>query len=301
MTIDYVIPFVDNSDSVWQSVHRKYTSDKMEQRYRDWDTLRYQLRSIEKFMPWVRNIFLVLSVGETQIPAWLNKENDKVRIVYDWEIVPKAYLPTFNSNTIDLFAPKIKDLSEHYLYGCDDYIVTRPLQKSDFFTEDGNVKLKLQRYRFERNIYSHSVVNSVKMFGYELVDRYMIGKTTYYRTIYANHTMTPHLKSENIRFMNKHKERIENSLSMFREPKNLTWLIYCLNLRTKGLLDDGSINVKLIQMKEEKDIDNIKFDDCDVIVLNDAFTGDYDRGREKLIQKMNDFLPEMSAFEKATT
>ncbi|MCR4921726.1 MAG: hypothetical protein K5945_08495 [Bacteroidaceae bacterium] len=51
MPVDYVIPFVDSSDSEWVSAYRKYVPSDCTwcsnaTRFRDWDTLRYQLRSI---------------------------------------------------------------------------------------------------------------------------------------------------------------------------------------------------------------------------------------------------------------
>ena len=38
-------------------------------RYRDSDELRYSLRSIAKYAPWIRNIYMV---SANQVPKWLN-------------------------------------------------------------------------------------------------------------------------------------------------------------------------------------------------------------------------------------
>ena len=51
--------------------------------------------------------------------------------MWDWEIVPREYLPVFNSNVIDLYIPRIEGLSERYLYACDDYIVMREQKPED--------------------------------------------------------------------------------------------------------------------------------------------------------------------------
>lgn len=101
LPIDYVIPFVDCSDDKWLCEYKKYVKDENDwssnaTRFRDWETLRYQLRSIERYMPWIRNIYIVISISESQIPKWLNTENERVHIVWDWEIVPREYLPVFN-------------------------------------------------------------------------------------------------------------------------------------------------------------------------------------------------------------
>ncbi len=77
MSIDYVIPFVDSSDKNWLCEYKKYVTNESDwssnaTRFRDWETLRYQLRSIERYMPWIRNIYIVMSISKTQIPKWLN-------------------------------------------------------------------------------------------------------------------------------------------------------------------------------------------------------------------------------------
>ena len=134
--VDYVIPFVDSSDREWVGEYRKYipadcTWSSNATRFRDWDLLRYQLRSISRHLPWIHRIYIVLSVSEGQVPRWLNLNNDRVRVVWDWEFIPREYLPTFKSNVIDLFIPRIEGLSEHYLYACDDYLILRDLQAGD--------------------------------------------------------------------------------------------------------------------------------------------------------------------------
>ena len=142
MPIDYVIPFVDCSDENWLVEYKKYVSGLSDwsnnsTRFRDWETLRYQLRGIERYMPWIKNVYIIMSISETQIPKWLNIQNDRIHIVWDWEIVPREYLPVFNSNVIDLYIPRIEGLSERYLYACDDYLVMKELKPEDFFSESG--------------------------------------------------------------------------------------------------------------------------------------------------------------------
>ena len=62
--IDIVIPWVDGNDIKWQNEKNKYKQKKDEKlnnssRFRDWDNLQYIFRGIEKFMPWVNNIFFI--------------------------------------------------------------------------------------------------------------------------------------------------------------------------------------------------------------------------------------------------
>ena len=49
-----------------------------EKRYRDWGTLRYALRSVEKNAGWIRHVYIVTN---GQIPNWLNTGYHKVSII----------------------------------------------------------------------------------------------------------------------------------------------------------------------------------------------------------------------------
>lgn len=298
MQIDYVIPFVDCSDRDWVSEYRKYVSGTSDwsnnsTRFRDWDTLRYQLRSIERYMPWIRNVYIVMSVSASQIPKWLDTRNERVRVVWDWELIPREYLPVFNSNVIDLYIPRIKGLSEHYLYACDDYIVLKELKPEDFFSEKG-VRLKLGRYRFCDWTYTRTVINSVRL----VCPQYVCKTDDNYLLPYCNHALVPHLRSENLKVMETYQKEIEGSVSRFREDKNLTWLIYPLSLMQKGLLETGNVKTKYIELRDENCIRNVNFKDCDVIVLNDEYNDNYYFGRTLLKSRLEEILPEESEFEK---
>ena len=55
-----------------------FKDDATANRYVDNQELRYSLRSLLKFSPWVRKIFLVTN---GQIPHWLNTKHPKLQIV----------------------------------------------------------------------------------------------------------------------------------------------------------------------------------------------------------------------------
>ena len=68
-------------------------------RYRDNEELRYSLRSIEKFAPWVRRIFLVT---DDQVPHWLNTQHPRLTVVSHQALFPnKSHLPVFSSPAIE--------------------------------------------------------------------------------------------------------------------------------------------------------------------------------------------------------
>ena len=133
--IDIVIPWVDGNDIKWQNEKNKYKQKKDEKlnnssRFRDWDNLQYIFRGIEKFMPWVNNIFFI-TWGH--LPKWLNVDNPKLKIINHKDYIPSKYLPTFNSHTIELNLYRIKDLSEKFIYFNDDTFVIDYMSESAFF------------------------------------------------------------------------------------------------------------------------------------------------------------------------
>ncbi len=132
--IDIVIPWVDGSDPVWQQERARYqpssNADNSAARYRDWDTLRYWFRGIERYAPWVRTIHFI-TYGH--LPAWLNTNNPKLHVVNHCDYIPKEYLPTFSSHTIELNMHRIEGLAEHFLYFNDDVFLNAPAKPEDFF------------------------------------------------------------------------------------------------------------------------------------------------------------------------
>ncbi len=116
-SIDLVYLWLDGNDANWQTKRNSFMSvlekdtlknnpnDALcEGRYANNDELKYSLRSIEKYAPWIRKIFIVT---DGQIPSWLNTSNSKIQIIDHSDIIPQDFLPCFNSGTIEYFIHKI--------------------------------------------------------------------------------------------------------------------------------------------------------------------------------------------------
>lgn len=130
--IDLVIPWVDGNDSEWQAEKDKYDKAKTVSsvRYEPWDNLQYVFRGIEKYMPWVNNIFFV-TWGH--IPKWLDTSYEKLKIVQHEEYIPAQYLPTFNSNVIEMNYFRIEELSENFILFNDDLFPVQPIPQEYYF------------------------------------------------------------------------------------------------------------------------------------------------------------------------
>lgn len=138
-TIDFVVLWVDGNDPQWRKKRTLYEQNRSgngtdENRYRDWDLMRYWFRGVERFAPWVNRVFFVT---DGQVPSWLNGEHPKLRLVMHEDYIPEQYLPTFNSNVIELWIHRIPGLSEKFVLFNDDMFLTAPVRPGDFF--DGNL------------------------------------------------------------------------------------------------------------------------------------------------------------------
>ncbi len=133
MDIDFVVLWVDGNDPEWQAKRNEYRGDKGDKstmRYRDWGILKYWFRSIEKNAPWVHKVFFV-TCGH--YPDWLDLNHPKLEFVKHEDFIPKEWLPTFSSRTIDLNLHRIKGLSEHFVYFNDDMYIVNRLEPEFFF------------------------------------------------------------------------------------------------------------------------------------------------------------------------
>jgi hypothetical protein len=118
------------------------SADVRARRFRDNGELRYSMRSLVHFAPWVRRIYLVTN-GD--VPAWLDRRSDRVAIVTHAALFDSTDdLPTFNSNAIEMHLHRIAGLSRKFLYLNDDLFLGRPCTLADF--SDGRTGLFL----FER-------------------------------------------------------------------------------------------------------------------------------------------------------
>ncbi|MGW6175337.1 stealth family protein [Arthrobacter sp. NPDC055138] len=142
--IDIVYTWVDSNDLRWQSARAAHLgTDHHEEatsvsRYINRDELRFSLRSIHQYVPWVRNIYIVTA---SQTPSWLDTTVPGVTVVDHREIfADTSNLPTFNSHAIESQLHRIPGLSEHFLYLNDDMFFGRPVLPQTFFGGNGVAK-----------------------------------------------------------------------------------------------------------------------------------------------------------------
>lgn len=154
--IDLVYLWVDGNDPEWQMKKQRVLIERGENpdpqalskgRFVDNEELKYSLRSVELYAPWVNRIFIVT---DDQIPAWLNTEHPKIQMVSHRDILPAEYLPTFNSHALEISLTNIEGLSERFLLANDDTFFAQPTTPDFFYTPQG-----LPIARFARRVPKH--------------------------------------------------------------------------------------------------------------------------------------------------
>lgn len=159
--VDVVYTWVDFNDPEWQKMLESHTESPVEtvsdndddddiadedvdkDRFLSRDELKYSLRSLLQFAPWVRQVFVVTNCKP---PHWFDETNDRVRWIYHEDIIEPQHLPTFSSHAIEASIHRVPGLSERFLYFNDDLFLLKPVEKSDFFLANGIAKIRPEPY-----------------------------------------------------------------------------------------------------------------------------------------------------------
>ena len=142
--IDLVFSWVDGTSSEFQRARAQRMKtyvvgegDDSAARYRQIDELKYALRSVYQYAPWVRRIFIVT---DSPRPSWL-AEHPTVTIVRSEEFFEDpSVLPTHNSHAVESQLHHIPGLAEHFIYSNDDMFFGRPVSPDMFFSPGGITK-----------------------------------------------------------------------------------------------------------------------------------------------------------------
>lgn len=291
--IDFIFPYVDADDPKWIEIYNRYAPKKKEtvwdnwstgmERFRANDLLKYVFRGIEQNLPWIGHVHLIV-MQDSQVPAWIDRK--RVHIVHHEDFIPKQFLPTFNSSTIEMFIHRIPGLSEKFIYSNDDVFITSHLNPHDFFVSDSPV------FGLVKSKYNPNWIGDIL----RRQDHILIsGKDDgiVYRT---QHTLTPYLKSTMYTVYDKYKKEILNSCTRFREVHNYNQWIFS----EYQMMNLEYINNPIKSFHTEIKSNNPKilydYSDYQTVCLNDSkLTTEEDL---KLVQsKLNTLFPNKSKYE----
>ena len=256
--IDFVVPYVNNQDTIWRNSFIDYCKkhnlnqkivELLGARYGGLTFIYYQLQLVNKNMPWINKIYLLLSNKEQVIPSLLPKN---VEIVYHEQFIPRLYLPTFNSTTIEMFLWRIPNLSEHFIYANDDMLPIGKLKPSDFFDKD-QIKINWRKDKFFNgcNVYSYQCHN-----GYVSLAKRL--KKSYDNELILRpvHSFTPMIKSHCKDSFDLIKDFVFQHIRAFRTQYQYNQYIYPLYEYFKYGTLDSDIDFLYTELKDDFDLNH---------------------------------------------
>lgn len=296
-TVDIILPYVDSTDPLWlEDFTNTIKQDSPSPvRFRSWGTLKYVLRAIETYIPFVRDIILVVA-RESQIPDWLNR--DKVRIIYHKDFIPEQFLPVFNSCTIEDFLYNIPDVSEQFLYTNDDIFPINPLQLEDFFI-DGKPKIKFTHYtKYAKDtIFRGQCRASIDFISTAMGWGYMPPE----ELLVPAHSITPMLKSSVDKVGELCKDKFADTITSLRSPCNVNQYIYSdYNFVTDNYVKGTCEYVYLDMMDNLTEVSyGFTRSNLKIICINDSFgIKDYEKTQAGLIEILEQKYPQKSEYEQ---
>lgn len=301
--IDLVYTWVDGNDTAWQKEKDKWakvyglekTWRTNRARYVDNGELKYSLRSVEKYAPWINNIYIVTN---GQVPKWLNTDHPKIKIITHDQIMPKSELPTFNSMAIEANLAHIPNLSEKFLYANDDFFIGRAVTPGFFYTPRGKSKL----------IISETIPKQDELFDYySQVVKYSFNliykKDSKEKEIPVfTHNITPYLKSYFLECEKEYKNEFEKvTKAKFRQNNTIIRYIVSYYTKNKGMALYVSPLIRKDLYTDTIDTDyldaQIKLKKPVLFCINDVEMLQ-DSDREMIKPFLQKLFPEKSAFEK---
>lgn len=292
--MDIVITYVDGNDPVWKKDYEKYTNvPVMQKRFRDWGTLKYLLRGIEVNMPFIRNVYLVVS-HPSQVPDWADTEN--LKIVLHKDIIPQEYLPTFNCNPIEMHLHRIEGLDEEYLYFNDDMFPVGKCKAEDFFRE-GKPVIGYYTHLFASGMYKKICRNSDRL------ARKVLGLKASMFFTRPQHICSPMLRSECNELYGKVESEIRKTSSeRTRTEDNLNQYLFLDYMNYKGLVIREKISNKHFSVavaSPDKLRAFLRNPSRSLVCINDVRLSEkcYEELRGVILDAFEEALPVKSRFE----
>ncbi|MBQ3704984.1 MAG: Stealth CR1 domain-containing protein [Clostridia bacterium] len=335
--IDVVICWVDGNDKEWKK-EKTFWEQKMipghgvvddlwnrgDVRFRDWGTLKYFFRGIEKNASWVHKVHFI-TWGH--VPSWLDLSNPKLNIVRHDDYIPAEFLPTFNSHTIELNIHRIPGLAEKFVYFNDDMFVTRKTVSGDFFrnglpcdsavmnpppmtrhnlhAEYNNIGVINDRFVKNRVIAEHPLKWFNLRYGTKILRNCLFLPWHNFVGFYEQHLPNSFLKSTFRTVWEEEEEELAATCSCkFRDRSNVNqWLMKNWQQVT-GQFSPRSFKIgHWFEYGEDNNYDlackEVREGRWKLLCVNDTEEiDDFEKRRDQLIEAFESLLPEKSKYEK---
>jgi len=326
--IDFVVTWVDGNDPDWLREREQYMPQKVDSgssanRFRDWGLMKYWFRGVEKFAPWVNKVYFV-TWGH--YPEWLNLNHPKLTLVNHKDYIPHEFLPTYNTNVLELNLHRIHELSEQFVLFNDDVFLTSPTKTTDFFREGlpCDVALLGQLSALSPDdVFPHMILNNMAVinkyfdkrtvikenwhkffslkYGTEIFRNMLLYKARYFSCFYEPHLTVPFRKGTFQEVWEKEPAILEQMCNnRFRTKDDLTdWLFKAWQICKGQFVPRRCDWGKCFGIGEDMDIaSSIKSGKFKVVCLNDSNPDiDFEEEQAKMIEAFESILPEKCSFE----
>ena len=263
-SIDAVITWVDGSDKEYKKKIEKHlsTSTNYKKQYLQANEIEYCVKSILRFAPFVRRIFIVT---DNQKPSFKGLEDlivsNKVKIVDHKEIFKgyEKYLPTFNIRSIDAMLHRIEDLSETFVYFNDDVFLINNIREEDWFVKNKGVLMGKWVKNYSINPLKVLSGKFKKIFGLRPsfnASQSKAANITGFKKEYfkSYHTARPQIKSLIKEFYRKNPESLIDQIKYrFRNYNQFMPYSLCWHLMIK---ENSAIIKGVNELKEVKQTKN---------------------------------------------
>ncbi len=323
--MDFVMIWVDGNDPQWKEQFYRYRNlngDKRETCFRDWNNLRYWFRGVEKYTPWVENVYFV-TCGH--YPTWLNLDHPKLHFVKHEDFIPMKYLPTFNANTIELNLHRIKGLSEQFVYFNDDLFIVNKINRNRFFRNNKPCDMAVVNAQSGGGI-GHMILNDVETinkhcikkdvlknnffkwfnykYGFNLLRTFCLLPWPRFTGFIDPHFPNAYQKSTFEEIWQMELALLDKTcLSRFRESDNLNQYVMRYWQLVKGNFEPLNVFKDSLYMSiNDTSIDEIKQiienQKKAILVLNDDGVSDFENAEKAINASFQKIFPDKSKYEK---
>ena len=132
--IDVFMKYTDYTD---KTLNRKGINEKIKEK--DMEELKYSIRSIFKYIPWIRKIFIVMPNDKVRFFKNIEAIRDKIVYIKEKDIIG---FDTANSAPLQFNLYKLEKygISQNFIYMDDNYFIGGNLKKTDLFYYDDKSK-----------------------------------------------------------------------------------------------------------------------------------------------------------------
>jgi hypothetical protein len=167
----------------------------------------YGILSVQKNAKWIRKIHVIyndLEVSSKNSLSELKKKHPTVNYISISSFLPKEYKSSCGNNcVVESWIWKCKEISDNFIYGCNDMFIGRPVKPEDFFINKRPV-VGMYSYKTDHDINKDTHIPYVKMMQ-SAIKKHDIHFTNFV------HCVIPYNKTLLKKYYNMYKEEVDKA------------------------------------------------------------------------------------------